>query len=141
MPKDDAGNPRSGFARAGHANKVMSDRGPKSEAKPHEGKPKEGGTEKGNTNVSHMDIGEVVKQHGPAHSIHSEHKDGMHTVTSHHGGHMHHSEHSSPEEAHKHHGKALGLQQEGDAYDGEETAGEMPEVHSSGSGGSIPGMM
>lgn len=140
MPLDKAGNPRSGFARAGHADKVISERSGKSEGKHAMDKPKvDGAPSKGGTNVSHMGIEEVVKKHGPAHSIHSEHKDGVHTVTSHHNGHMHHSEHSSPEEAHAHHGKALGLNQGDDPYAGEETPEEeMAEAHSGG--GSIPGM-
>lgn len=138
MPLDKSGSPRSGFARAGHADKVASERGAKSEAKPAMEKP--GHAEKGKTDVSHMGIEEVVKAHGPAHSIHTHSKDGMHTVTSHHGdgGHTHHSEQPSAEEAHKHHGKALGLGQEGDAYSGEETPEE--EMAEAKQHGSIPGM-
>ena len=35
MPMDKGGNPRSGFARSGHADKVMAERSSKSEAKQH----------------------------------------------------------------------------------------------------------
>ena len=73
--------------------------------------PMEGKEQGGEQDMSHMDIGEVVKQHGPAHHIETEHdhEGGHHTKTSHHKGAMHKSEHGSAEEAHEAHGQALGM--------------------------------
>lgn len=95
----------------------------------------EPGEDKGGTDVSHMDIGEVVSKHGPAHHIVMHHDDdtGTHTVTSHHGekgkAHMHHSEHGSRKEAHDHAAEAAGAN-EPTEDDGEplEEAMETPET-------------
>jgi hypothetical protein len=79
---------------------------------PTEGTESQGGeSEGGEQDMSHMDIHEVVKQHGPAHKMESEHEHegGHHTVTTHHKGAKHHSEHGSAEEAHQHMGHALGM--------------------------------
>jgi hypothetical protein len=114
------------------------------------------GAEAGNHDVSSRDISDVVKEHGPAHSIvmHHDHENGVHTVTSHHGkhGHMHHSEHKSAAEAHDHARMAAG-HDEGEETP-EEEAAETPEeeaaenetpqeagAHLSGHpGGRIPGL-
>jgi hypothetical protein len=111
---------------------------------------KGGASTEGKTDVSHMDIGEVVEKHGPAHAIHMTHPmegtEGPHTVTSHHGkeGHMHHSEHDTMEEAHDHAAQAAGMnnkgeQEEEDAQNtpGQEADEEMEPV---ASGKGIPGM-
>ena len=60
--------------------------------------------------VSHMDIKDVVKQHGPAHEVHvkHDHEAGAHHVTSHHKGAHHKSTHGSADEAHDHGAMAAG---------------------------------
>src|ERR1051326_1849160 len=64
------------------------------------GKPEPEGEQEGGEDLSHMDIHEVVAQHGPAHKIEMEHdhEGGMHHKTSHHGGAMHKSSHGSAQE-------------------------------------------
>jgi hypothetical protein len=101
----------------------------------------------GDTDVSGMDIGDVVSEHGPAHHIvvHHDHENKVHTVTSHHGkpAHMHHSEHGSAEEAHDHARKAAGVEP-AETEDGEplEEAMETPETEEAeqSRAGAIPGM-
>ena len=100
-------------------------------------KPRDGDDEKG-TDVSHMEIGEVVKEHGPAHHvvIHHDHAGKLSTVTSHHGekgkAHMHHSEHDGENHVHEAHGHAMeaaghdsdGDEEKDEAFEGQETPGE-----------------
>lgn len=131
-----------------NANKSSKPAGEKSAPK-GDGKPAE---KDGSTDVSHMDIGEVVSKHGPAHQVtmHHDHSGKMSTVTTHHGekgkAHVHHAEMSGEDhvkDAHEHAMTAAGHdgeeKGEGDeeAYGGEETpAEEQAEEVSSG----IPGI-
>jgi len=110
---------------------------------------KKGGADGGDgkTDVSNMEIGEVVKKHGPAHHTVISHDDdnAMHTVTSHHGkptAHVHHSEHGSREAAMDHANMANGMEAAdqanetpGDEMD-EEVEGNQQKMPS----GKIPGM-
>lgn len=94
---------------------------------------KDAGTDAGKdgkeTDVSNMEIGQVVKKHGPAHHIVIAHDDdnAMHTVTSHHGkpAHVHHSEHGSREQAQSHADMAAGM--EADDQANETPSDEMNE--------------
>jgi hypothetical protein len=97
------------------------------------GKPEPEGEQAHGEDVSHMDIHQVVAQHGPADKIEMEHdhEGGMHSKMSHHGGKMHHSEHGSAEEAHDAARAAAGI--DGDAK-GESPEAEMQEE------AALPGM-
>jgi len=115
----------------------------KSAAPKHAGAGAEPPPEDADKNVSHMDIGDVVAQHGPAEHVHIAHGENSHTVTSHHsGGHHHHSEHPTGEAAHDHGKMAAGLDGNMDA--GLEPQPDQPDdaamMGSSSAGGGIPGM-
>lgn len=82
-----------------------------------------------------MSIEEHVGQHGPSdHTIHKMGADGMHHTLSHHGGMKHKATHSTPEEAHGHMAKAMGIQ----LGDG---GGLSPAAPQPAATGGIPGMM
>lgn len=90
--------------------------------------------------MSHMDIGEVVAKHGPAHKVEvmHDHEAGAHSVTSHHKGAHHKSMHGSAKEAHDHGAVAAGHEpsEDEDAYGGRET----PDEENAEAGQSIPGL-
>jgi hypothetical protein len=99
----------------------------------------------GEHDVSHMKIQDVVKQHGPAHEMHSthDHEAGQHHVHSIHGEKHHHSDHDTADAAHHHMGQALGVmnaaQNEPQDHEQYETPDTEMAEQSRGSGG-IPGM-
>jgi hypothetical protein len=82
-------------------------------------------------------IEEHVSEHGPAEAHqHVVGKDGMHHVLTHHGGSKHKSRHNSPEEAHAHIGKAMGMEAAA-----EPMGPEAPEAAGApAGGGGIPGL-
>lgn len=128
---DKQGKPRSGMARANFANKVHGGQhGPgaseknASPAKMSEppaapGKREESEADAAMTahshkggadDVSKMPIHDVVKQHGPATHVASEHdhQAGKHHVHTKHGSKHHHSDHETNEMAQDHMSAALG---------------------------------
>lgn len=82
--------------------------------------------------VSHMDIHEVVQQHGPAHKMEISHSEGSHHVTSHHKGAHHNSDHENAESAHEQAKAAAGISSPDQSKDSE----PMDQAMSS----PIPGM-
>lgn len=84
---------------------------PKQQEEKPKGKPAAEPTEQkgGEQDVSAQPIESVVQEHGPAEEVHMQHGEGGHHVHSKHGGKSHHSDHASPEEAHAHMGKAMGM--------------------------------
>lgn len=95
--------------------------------------------------VSETPIHEVVKKHGPATHVFSEHdheaeKHHVHTV---HGEKHHHSDHETSEDAHEHMGNALGhgMENEDEEQDGAEPyGGEETEEEEEAEGHAIPGL-
>lgn len=95
--------------------------------------------------VSEMPIHEVVKKHGPATHVFSEHdheaeKHHVHTV---HGEKHHHSDHETSEDAHEHMGNALGhgVDEDEEEQDGAEPyGGEETEEEEEAEGHPIPGL-
>lgn len=87
--------------------------------------------------LSHMDIHEVVGQHGPAHKLEIEHSESSHTVTSHHNGGTHRSEHADAVTAHEHGKMAAGVGQgnEGQKQPASHEQGQVAEPMK----GNIPG--
>lgn len=64
-----------------------------------------------NDDISHMDINEAVRSHGPADTVQIRSSGGMHHVTSSHGGRRHVSTHPTPHGAALHAADAMGLNQ------------------------------
>lgn len=86
--------------------------------------------------VSHLDIHDVVQQHGPAHALHIAHSEGAHHVHSVHGeGMHHHSEHDSREAAHQHAKVAAGMDDQDEAATGGKHSAEEEDEQVS-----IPGI-
>jgi hypothetical protein len=81
--------------------------------------------------ISHMDIDEAVRQHGPADRITIRHSGGRHEVTSMHDGRMHRSVHPDAMSAHIHAGDAAGLNPE---------SGPGAAAQGAAPGASIPGI-
>lgn len=63
----------------------------------------------GEDDLSHMDIADVVREHGPAQSVTITHSGGSHEVTSNHGGRTHRASFPNAMTAHIHAGDASGL--------------------------------
>ncbi len=95
--------------------------------------------------LSAHSIEDHVGTHGPAVEVHMHHDKatGKHRVTSHHGeggGEKHHSEHETPEDAHQHMAKAMGLTPP-DAGDEKEIDLTPDQEDAEGvSGSGIPGL-
>lgn len=146
MPLDRFGNPRSGNARAAFAS--AHTQGPKAMSPAGKAHTAEGGGEGpggeehmtahshqgGPGDMSNLDIKDMVKSHGPATKILSEHdhESDSHHVHTVHGDKHHHSDHESAEAAHTHMGHALGggdneeeeETPDNEAAEGEEEGGE-----------------
>jgi hypothetical protein len=111
-----------------------------------EGKP--GGAGGSHKDVSHMDIAEVVKKHGPAHQTHTthDHENDAHHVTTHHGDagggghHVHKSKHASAADAHGHTAAALGLPVPESIGEEQTPPEEAEEAQQKEQEGGIPGI-
>ena len=173
MPLDSQGNPRSGYGRLGAAEESFKKK--KSAGSPGKGLGKIGGQKSaaseqavsaaggghsaageehmhahshkgGEHDVSHMDMGDVVKEHGPATKIFSEHDHdgGSHHVHSVHGEKHHHTDHDSAQAAHEHLAHSMGVGEEdtetagkkAEPFAGEETPDEEAAEEETG----IPGL-
>jgi|SRR5215475_3165479 len=88
--------------------------------------------------ISSMDIGDVVRSHGPASKIEISHDGDLHNVTSTHSGRRHSSTHPTSAAAHVHAGSAAGLSPE-------DASTEIANVDQASPGGNkrsqIPGYM
>jgi len=136
------GTPFHSASRAKLHDEMSSSKKPEPAGEKEDKKPqlKDGkGTEH---DVSKMKIEEVVKQHGPAHEIHSmhDHAANQHIVHSIHGEKHHHSSHDTAGDAHAHMGKAIGaeMQSQDEKPEPEETPDT--EVAMSQPQPAIPGM-
>lgn len=156
MPTAKDGSKHHSFGRAKLHDDMEADKKAPAKAKPAEAEPKgkaamgehaePDGDEAGKGTMddepdSEMPIEDHVAEHGPAEATeHMIGKDGMHHVRSHHQGQKHKSRHNTPEEAHAHMGKAMGMGMENPDAMGEGGAA-MPEPAGAPSGGgSIPGL-
>jgi hypothetical protein len=141
---DKQGNPHHSASRARLSDEMHSGKKPAAVAPMKEKSAGAADGKGGEHDVSHMHIKDVVKQHGPAHEIHSthDHEAGEHHVHSIHGEKHHHSDHDTHEDAHHHMGLALGVNAANkEPQDHEEF--ETPETEANEearAGGSIPGM-
>lgn len=122
MPRDGKGNPVHSFSR-GKLNDEINASQPSHPSVSPKSRPsgKQPDPDAEMHEESPEDVRDVVKEHGPAHTIHMEHdhEAGVHQVHSFHGEHepgkeegagfTHHSKHASHHEAHKHAGMALGM--------------------------------
>jgi hypothetical protein len=137
MPRAADGTPMASFSRAKHHDSMMAEKKPAPKAVTEPPK-MEGG--KSEHEDSPEDIKAVVAEHGPAHHMEYEEKEGKHHVHSKHGAenHEHHSVHDSKEEAMDHMKSATGAEEESpDEEEGEEMAPAMEESEHSNR---IPGM-
>jgi len=139
MPHAGDGTPHHSFSRAKmHDEKMASSKKPAPRAVTEAPKP-EG--EKSEHEQSPEDIKAVVAEHGPAHHMEYEEKEGKHHVHTKHGAenHEHHSVHDSKEEAMDHMHAATGTDEE-ESPDEEEAEEIAPAMEESEHSNRIPGM-
>jgi hypothetical protein len=139
---DSKGNPHHSASRARMADDMAKE---KSAPKPAAAPMKKTGSadgKGGEHDVSHMKIEDVVKQHGPAHEMHSthDHEAGQHHVHTIHGEKHHHSDHDTAEDAMHHMRKAVGASMQEQPPDEAEETPDNEMMASGGSAGSMPGM-